>query len=188
MLTLAARTEIEMQNEYVASAYRDVDTGVDVFFDGDEYVSDCAFVEIIIRKHYNLHMSRAQNATSTSPSKQHSFLSHTPAPTPTNANANEDPELQQTRPNPSDNSPNLVQIFYDVLDELVKVGRPRGKWLRWDTAIGYLLFGMLVSIKMKAFVEEWKSEVVGTLGWRQFEDGRRALQERILGEVRGDGL
>ncbi|KAH9868761.1 hypothetical protein J1614_007833 [Plenodomus biglobosus] len=83
----------------------------------------------------------------------------------------------------ADGSPDLVQAYYDVLIELDKRDVPRAKWLSWSTQTGFLLFGMLVVIKMRRFLVENQSSIMRTEAWRVFEDGGRQLQGRILGEV-----
>lgn len=81
----------------------------------------------------------------------------------------------------------LIQIFYDVLDGLRDQRRPRSKWLQWETPIGYLLWGMLLSIKLRKYVEQHAGNITGTRGWTEFEEGRKALQRRILAQVRENG-
>ncbi|KAH7406294.1 hypothetical protein DE146DRAFT_676815 [Phaeosphaeria sp. MPI-PUGE-AT-0046c] len=85
----------------------------------------------------------------------------------------------------TDRSPDLVQCFYDALDALERMGLPRAKWLRYETQTGHLLWGALVAIKMRKYLAEEHEWVMGTEGWRKFEEGRGMVQARILGEVRG---
>ncbi|KAF9699293.1 hypothetical protein EKO04_003324 [Ascochyta lentis] len=91
----------------------------------------------------------------------------------------------------SDNSPDLVQCYDDVLNDLSAMGRPQSKWLRWNTYNGCLLFSMLVAIKMRRFLLEHHGLIVRTEAWTAWEDGCRSLQKRILEDVhmdRGSGL
>ncbi|PSN70028.1 hypothetical protein BS50DRAFT_662063 [Corynespora cassiicola Philippines] len=87
-------------------------------------------------------------------------------------------------PKYQDHSPNLVQVFYDVLTEISKRKLPRAQWLRWKTWLGYLLFGMLVLIKMRRYLSDTQPGLAVTQGWNDFEGGYSALQARILEEVR----
>ncbi|KAF2621288.1 hypothetical protein BU25DRAFT_311758, partial [Macroventuria anomochaeta] len=83
----------------------------------------------------------------------------------------------------SDNSPDLVQCFNDVLNDLRLMGRPQSKWLKWSTTTGSLLFGMLVAIKMRRFLVEAHGRIRQTEAWIAWENGCRSLQGRILKEV-----
>jgi hypothetical protein len=85
----------------------------------------------------------------------------------------------------ADSSPDLVQCFYDVLDALKRMDKPTAPWLKFETKpLGYLLWGMLVTIKMRRYLVEGHATIQGTEGWRKFEEGRVTLQGRILEEVR----
>jgi hypothetical protein len=84
-----------------------------------------------------------------------------------------------------DRSPDLVQCLYDVIDTLKRMEKPQAAWLRYETKTGYLLWGMLVTIKMRRYLVEGHAAIQGTEGWRAFEEGRRTLQGRIMEEVRG---
>jgi hypothetical protein len=83
-----------------------------------------------------------------------------------------------------DLSPNLVQCFYDVLDALKRMSKPTAPWLKFETKLGHLLWGMLVTIKMRRYLIERHGTIQGTEGWRRFEEGRQTLQGRMLEEVR----
>lgn len=82
-----------------------------------------------------------------------------------------------------DGSPDLVQAYTDVLDELDQMKRPQAKWLGWTTHTGFLLLGMLVAIKMRRFLVERHGGIMQTEGWRHFEDGAKTLQKKILEDV-----
>ncbi|KZM23397.1 uncharacterized protein EKO05_0003937 [Ascochyta rabiei] len=86
----------------------------------------------------------------------------------------------------SDGSPDLVQCYDDVLNDLSSMGRPHSKWLRWSTSTGCLLFSMLVAIKMKRFLLEGHGRIVQTEAWTAWEDGCRSLQRRILENVHSE--
>jgi hypothetical protein len=86
----------------------------------------------------------------------------------------------------TDKSPDLVRCFYDVLDALQRMKKPRARWLQYETATGHFLFGMLVSIKMRRYLIEQHEGIVGTEGWTAFEEGARALQAKIGVEVDGE--
>ncbi|KAF1914029.1 hypothetical protein BDU57DRAFT_580740 [Ampelomyces quisqualis] len=83
----------------------------------------------------------------------------------------------------TDQSPDLVQCFYDVLDALQRMKRPQSRWLQYVTQTGYLLWGMLVTIKMRRYLVEKHGRIEGTMGWNEFEEGKKALQGRIEAEV-----
>lgn len=80
-----------------------------------------------------------------------------------------------------DGSPDLVRCFDGVVQE---VGRPGARWLRWSTTTGQLLFCMLVAIKMRRFLLEEQSGVLGTEAWAAWEEGCQRLQRRVLEDVR----
>lgn len=82
-----------------------------------------------------------------------------------------------------DGSQDMTKMYYDTLDALKGIGRPRAKWLRWRTYTGYLLFGILVAQKLSRWVGEVQPGIGGTEGWREFEEGARGLQRRLLAEV-----
>ncbi|KAF2877203.1 hypothetical protein BDV95DRAFT_461360, partial [Massariosphaeria phaeospora] len=84
-----------------------------------------------------------------------------------------------------DGSPRLAAVYYDVLGDLALIQRPRGVWLRWRTYSGFLLFGMLIGLKLRRWLGERQTLVVGTEGWKDFEAGMGALQMRIIAEVEG---
>ena len=86
-----------------------------------------------------------------------------------------------------DGSVNVLQIYYDVFACLEKAGRPRAKWLRWKTQLGWLLFGMLLATKLKRWIREQRAEVVGSEGWKGFEVAWGNLQAKILESVRSGG-
>lgn len=83
----------------------------------------------------------------------------------------------------ADNSPDLVQCFNDVLNDLRTMGRPTSKWLTWSTTTGSMLFAMLVAIKMKRFLTEHHGRIRQTRAWIAWEEGCQALQARILEDV-----
>jgi len=85
----------------------------------------------------------------------------------------------------ADHSPDLVQCFYGVLEALKGMGKPAARWLQFSTQTGYLLWGMLVALKMGRYLTEGHGNITTTEGWKGFEEGRRALQGRILTEVHG---
>jgi hypothetical protein len=85
-----------------------------------------------------------------------------------------------------DHSPDLVQCFNGVLNDLRLMGRPTSKWLTWSTSTGSLLFGMLVAIKMQRYLTESHGKIKQTEAWVAWEEGRQALQARILEDVHGD--
>lgn len=99
-----------------------------------------------------------------------------------------DTHLHATTKKHADDSPDLTVCYYGVLDALDKQNRPHARWLQWSTATGFLLFGMLVVVKMRRFLVESQERIVGTLGWEEFEKGRMQLQERILKEVWCEGV
>jgi hypothetical protein len=84
----------------------------------------------------------------------------------------------------ADGSPDLVQCFYDVLDALKRMGKPQARWLEYETQTGYLLWGMLVIIKMRRFLVEGHAAIRGTEAWRAFEEGMGTVQGRILAEIK----
>jgi hypothetical protein len=85
----------------------------------------------------------------------------------------------------ADGSPDLVQCFYDVLEMLSAMEKPKARWLQYTTSTGYLLWGMLVTIKMRRYLAEGHTRIQMTQGWKEFEDGGKALQERIWTDVHG---
>lgn len=91
---------------------------------------------------------------------------------------------QLTKPSGfADNSPDLVQCFNGVLNDLRLMGRPQSKWLKWSTNTGSLLFGMLIAIKMRRFLSESHGRIKQTEAWIAWEDGFRSLQRKILDEI-----
>lgn len=91
---------------------------------------------------------------------------------------------QLTKPSGfADNSPDLVQCFNDVINDLRLLGRPHSKWLKWSTNTGSLLFGMLIAIKMRRFLLESHGRIRQTEAWTAWKDGCRLLQKRIMEEV-----
>lgn len=85
--------------------------------------------------------------------------------------------------NHADESPDLVQCFYDVLDALARMQKPQARWLQYSTETGYLLWGMLITIKMRRYLLEGHAKIEGTMGWNEFEEGRKVMQGRIGAEV-----
>lgn len=85
----------------------------------------------------------------------------------------------------ADHSPDLVQCCYDALQELQQAGRPASEWLQYSTQTGYILWCMLVKLKMRRFLVEGHARIMETQAWRAFEEGGKVLQGQILGEVRG---
>lgn len=83
----------------------------------------------------------------------------------------------------ADMSPDLVGCFYNVCDALQRMKKPKARWLKYETQTGLLLFGMLVLIMMRRFLVEQRREVLGTEGWREFEETAVWVQGRILEEV-----
>lgn len=86
-----------------------------------------------------------------------------------------------------DASPDLVRAYREVVWELERRGVPRARWLRWCTGVGWLLFGMLVFVKMRRVLEEEYGGVLGTEAWGAFEGEGYGLRERLLDEVHGEG-
>lgn len=92
--------------------------------------------------------------------------------------------VELTRPSGySDGSPDLVQCFNDVLNDLRGMGRPRAKWLRWSTTSGSLLFGVLVTVKMRRYLIDHHGHIRQTEAWITWEHGCKALQRQLLEEV-----
>jgi hypothetical protein len=88
--------------------------------------------------------------------------------------------------NPStfaDGSPELNKCYYGVLEALDQSSRVKSKWLSWHTQVGYYLYGMLVAIMMRRYLLEKQPGIRNTEAWKAFEEGRLALQGKILGEV-----
>lgn len=84
----------------------------------------------------------------------------------------------------ADGSLDLRRVYGEVCARLEEQGRPHAAWLQWRTTTGWLLWRMLVAIKMRRWVVERMGRVVGTEGWREFERGREELQGRIMALVR----
>ncbi|KAF2641757.1 hypothetical protein P280DRAFT_284169 [Massarina eburnea CBS 473.64] len=92
--------------------------------------------------------------------------------------------VQLARESPfEDWSPNLTQCYYDVLLAVDQASLPRGEWLKWKTHTGFLLFGMLVAIKMRRYLVEVQGKIEGTMAWKDFEHGREVLARKISHEV-----
>jgi hypothetical protein len=83
----------------------------------------------------------------------------------------------------ADGSPDLVLCFYDVLDALQRMSKPQARWLQYNTQTGYLLYGMLVTIKMRNYLIDGHTKIEGTDAWKEFEMGRKTMQVKILAEV-----
>ncbi|KAF2020361.1 hypothetical protein BU24DRAFT_316530, partial [Aaosphaeria arxii CBS 175.79] len=86
---------------------------------------------------------------------------------------------------PRDGSPNLIAVLHAALRFIRETGRPKSKWLSWDTCLGYLLFTTLVCIKLKRVMKETHFLVVDSHGWADLDQEMRALQARILAEIAG---
>jgi hypothetical protein len=86
----------------------------------------------------------------------------------------------------SDNSPDLVQCFNDIIEDLRRNSRPQSEWLKWSTHTGSFLFGMLVAIKMRRFLVEHHDGIMHTEAWVAWEDGCRTLQNRILDTIHSE--
>jgi hypothetical protein len=86
----------------------------------------------------------------------------------------------------NDKSPDLVTVYYGVINQLTVMRRPTSRWLSYGTDIGYLLFNVLVFIRMKRWLEEAQPGIVGTEAWKAFEEGRLSIQGGILGQVHKD--
>ncbi|KAJ4383800.1 hypothetical protein N0V86_000643 [Didymella sp. IMI 355093] len=86
----------------------------------------------------------------------------------------------------TDHSPDLVQCFNGVLNDLRLMGRPTSKWLTWSTTTGSLLFGMLVAIKMQRYLTENHGRIKQTEAWAAWEEGCQVLQARISDDVHQD--
>jgi hypothetical protein len=65
----------------------------------------------------------------------------------------------------NDRSPDLVTMYLGVTNQLTAMRRPTSRWLSYRTAIGYLLFHLLVCIRMKRWLEEGHGLILGTEGW-----------------------
>ncbi|KAL5395413.1 hypothetical protein PMIN06_000836 [Paraphaeosphaeria minitans] len=161
-LTLAERTNVLMPDAKFTphEAYVDENTGVYVASDKTQYESDCALISALIHSH---------------------FLALF--------------ELGAPESRFADGSPDLTACYYAVLADLDSYGRPRSKWLTFsrdkkqdgEMSVGFLLFGMLVALKMRGFLNVYHAAIVGTEGWADFENAREGLQRRILADVRGEG-
>jgi hypothetical protein len=162
------------------------------YTDAQEYESDCVFIENTIKKAYTRELKRVLNlnippeiadvgpkASPMAHVANMGFAAGSSAPTNNNAG-------EKGHAIPSDNSPNLAALFHQVFEELHRSEYPKGKWLAYNTHIGLLLYGMLISIKMKRHVEECTQWVIGTKGWNEFEVSRRNLMSNILYEINGN--
>jgi hypothetical protein len=83
----------------------------------------------------------------------------------------------------SDKSPDLVSIFYGVLDALQQMQKPEARWLQYSTQTGHYLYGSWVAICMKRYLLEQHERIQGTEGWNEYMEGMEALKSRIQGEV-----
>jgi hypothetical protein len=83
-----------------------------------------------------------------------------------------------------DGSQDVVKMYHDTLAALHEMGKPQSKWLRWRTYTGYLLFAILVAQKLKRWLAEVQPGILQMEGGREFEEGMRGLQGRLLAEVR----
>jgi hypothetical protein len=169
-----------MENARLGQAYFDADTEVTCYTDEEEYELECKHIWNVIGKHYNYYKTGLHKQASgktpmgssapTSPGKLK--MKYTPT--------------EDRLPDPTDGSPSLLQMYYDIMAEMLNDHRPRSKWLKYETQLGYYLFAMLVGIKLRRYAEEWAKDVVGTEGWHVFENGMSALQRKIIAEVRED--
>jgi hypothetical protein len=180
VLTLAARTCLELESENLSRLQYDKDTRMWVKNTGEQYGSDCALIDVLVRRHWNKEMTRLNMHPSTFVQDQAPVIQYKPIDTPL-------PPPSQHLEDPRDGSPNLVAMFYSILSEVEHMGRPRSAWLGRQTEVGCFLWGMLIWIKTKGFLEESGRWVVGTEGWRKFEEGGKALQGKILAEVGSTG-
>ena len=70
------------------------------------------------------------------------------------------------------------------LHRLDAMNRPTSSWLSWSIEAGFFLWCMFVHIKVRGFLGSEVQWVVGSEGWRRFDEGGRVLQSKILGDVR----
>jgi hypothetical protein len=157
--TLAERTNVLMPDAKFSAleAYDDPLTSMRVVSDRTAYESDCALISAVV---------------------QLRFI---------------DLFAPQAPPSPYvDGSPDLAACYYVILAQLDSYRCPRSSWLEYsrtgaqDGSMGFFLFGMLVALKMRGFLNEYHSKIVETEGWADFENAREGLQRRILEDVRGD--
>lgn len=142
-----------------AQNYLDPTTGIAVVSDSSQYESDCTLISILVQSHFlNLF----------EPDAPFALL--------------------------PDGSPDLVACYYAVLADLESHGCPRSRWLGFSrekkngkVSVGFLMFGMLVAVKMRGFLTMYHGGIVETDGWAGFENMREGVQRRILGDVRGEG-
>jgi hypothetical protein len=85
----------------------------------------------------------------------------------------------------TDRSPHLTNCYYAVMEDLVLHRRVKSRWLEYHTEEGYFLYGMLVGLKMRRYLEEKQTLIVGTEGWKGLLEGLGTLQRKILEKVRG---
>ncbi|KAH6620518.1 hypothetical protein C7974DRAFT_315754, partial [Boeremia exigua] len=83
----------------------------------------------------------------------------------------------------SDGSPDLVQCFNELFEDIRLMGRPKAKWLMWNTTDGLLLFRILVSVKMHRFLMDGYASIMETEAWVAWEEGCRLLQKSLLESV-----
>jgi hypothetical protein len=179
-LTLATRTNLTMDSRDIRLGYLCHDTGLKVWTDAQEYEADCAVIEAIIKESYNGYFTKQERDGGYDAYLDYEcgILSNDGEGT---RNSYQVERVQNGRflPGPSDGSPNLVAIFYAAMRRLAGMKRPKGRWLSWQNDIGYLLFGSLVGIKLARLVQEFQAEFLGSEGWREFEQGRKVLMDRI---------
>jgi hypothetical protein len=176
-----------MEDGLLTRAYYDTETNIMCSYNRLEYESDCSFIEQTIQKYY--HEEFVQLVARERQLPQGLY----PAPKSLipdgrlHYSTPYGPPIPFTPyPHPADNSPNLCRVFQEVFAELEKQGRPKGVWLKYHTAVGRLLWGTLISIKLKRHAEETSKWVVGTEGWKEFEEARKKVMQNILVEVKGE--
>jgi hypothetical protein len=163
MLTLATRTNISMadiQYPLHVDYYWDLDAGLYVVSESTAYTADCKIIEKIIITRF-ISLFHNMNAR--------------PSPYP-------------------DGSPDLWTCYYDILEDIDSRGYPKSRWLQFNRkgegrlkGVGFLLFGMLVAVKMRGFMVEHHARIMMTEAWADFENCREELQRMILKHVRGSG-
>ncbi|KAF2727403.1 hypothetical protein EJ04DRAFT_570408 [Polyplosphaeria fusca] len=160
VITVATRSHIEVDGlDYPQLAY---ETTVNRYISNEKeaYLAECEIMEMLIRKFFNVELGRLNGFD---PSYESCVL-----------------------PNPSDGSPNLIRLWWEVLEELSRQRRPWCRLLQWKTHLGWLLFGMFVAVKIRRWVIEDPAFMIETNAWSMFEDSMRELQTKISQEIHGE--
>ncbi|ORY00444.1 hypothetical protein BCR34DRAFT_494569 [Clohesyomyces aquaticus] len=145
-LTIATRSNIEMEDSPIRAPYNDSVTGKSIFTDSQQYAAECETFEKMIADHFYDHYTKSGQL----------YV-----------------------------GVNLTSVYREVMEEIRILGMPRSRGLHWTGICGYLLFGMLVLIKLERWVKETNAGYLATQGWETFLQGKEGMRMDIRRAIDG---